>query len=595
MKKHIISMVAAALLTTSMYATSLKDVVEQTIDANPDVLSEKFNKEAFKRYVDEEKGDYYPTINFSGFLEDSKTRSDRDDKVANPDDPITERKDGWNAAITLDQIIYDGGKTPSEVEEYKHIYYGNKYRSTQRVEEIIRGAIDSYMDLVMYQELINLSENNLKLHDDYLVIAKEKESISGEILESYQVNSKKHYITDRYLEQKQLEDQSMNQYVRYTQKPTDGKVCRPVINEAMIPDTLQKTLELADIKNYTILEQVEKVKEQRENIEQATANYLPTLRFQWQSMWDDDLEYPENGRQDIHRARLILDWNIFEGGRTFHATQREKLFLQEQQKVLDNVVNQVEEEVTTAYNAYKISKQRVENLRKYVVDNRNIRDVYLKQLQDGTRTFIDILDAESELYRSEISTLEQEMDLYSKYFDLLQKTGILSEAVLRSQDQLCKTYVPKKYINPMKKPKNADMNAPMDQDVLNELGMETTTLDNEINNLLKIGDVATDEKVKKTVSSKQLPTGKFTIVLTTLDNKKESLTAFKQKYGLQKNSSVYTYNVGLNTNVLYGNYETLNEANDAIMDLSKKGVNIDVYVDYLEKHRKLLEKNKSIN
>lgn len=591
MNKYIISIAVSSILTSTLYATSVKDVVEQTIGANPDILSEKFNKDAYKKYVDEEEGDYYPTIDFSGYLEDSKTRSDRDDT---PNDPSTQDKDGYNATLTLEQILYDGGRTPSEVAGARYRYYGNKYRSTQRVEEIIRGAIDSYMDLVMYEELMNLSENNLKLHDDYLVIAKEKESISGEILESYEVNSKKHYITDRYLEQKQLEDEALNKYIKFTQTPTDGKVCRPEINQTLIPDTLEKTLEVANIKNFKILEQIEKVKEQRENIAQAESRYLPTLRFQWQSVWDDDLEYEENGSQDIHRARLLLDWNLFEGGKTYHATQREKLFLKEQQKVLDNVVNEVKEEITTSYTAYTISKQRLANLRRYVVDNRNIRDVYLKQLQDGTRTFIDILDAESDLYNSQVDTLNQEMDVYAKYFDLLEKMGVLSEALLKSKDQTCKAYVHKEYVNPMKKPDTNmnDKDMPLDEDVLKELGIESN-LDLEINNLINNPpkESLADKKAQKDI----LPKGKYTINVATLDTKEEDINSFRQKYNLKDDKSLYSYNIGSNTKLLYGSYNNLKDANNAMLALSAKGIKSNVYVDYLNKHRELIEKNKTIN
>lgn len=591
MKRYLISVVAASLLSSSLYATSLKDVIEQTIDANPDVLSEKFNKDAFKKYVDEEKGDYYPTINFSGYLEDSKTKYNRDDR---PTDPETVDKEGWNASLTLEQILYDGGRTPSEVEEYRHIYYGNKYRSNQRVEEILRGAIDSYMDLIRYQELLNLSENNLKLHDDYLVIAKDKESISGETLESYQVNSKKHYITDRLLEQRQLEDQALNQYKRYTQRDIVGDVCRPVINENAIPNTLQKTLEIAVLKNFKVLEQIEKIKEQRENLVQANANYLPTLRFQWQTTWDNDLELEENGRQDQNIARLILDWNIFEGGKTYHASQREKLFLQEQQKVLDNVVSEVKEEVSTSYNAFYVTKQRVANLKKYVMDNKNIRDVYLKQLQDGTRTFIDILDAESELYRSEISTLEQDMELYAKYFDLLGQMGVLSETILRSEDQACKEFVAKKYVNPMKKTNNQGTEQ-LDKELVDELGLDSSSLDNEINQLINSGSANTSATTEVEEKTKSLPEGTYTINVTTLNDKVEDIKLFKEKYNLSKDKALYTYNTESGTKVLYGSFDSLSDANKAISALDEKGMDLKVYVDYLDKHRKLLEKFKTIN
>lgn len=591
MKNYIISILATTLLSTSSYATSIKNVVEQTIDANPDILSEKFNKEAFKKYVDQEEGDYYPTIDFSGYVEDSTTDYDRDDQ---PNDPSSADKDGWNASITVDQIIYDGGLTPSEVEEYKHLYNSNKYRSNQRVEEIVKEAVSSYIDLVRYQELLNLSLNNLKMHEEYLIIAREKEEISGEILESYQVNSKKHYITDRLLEQKQLQNEARDKYLSYTQKAIDGNICRPIINESIIPDKLEKILEIAINKNYSVLEQVEKIKEQRENLVQEKAGYLPTLRFQWQSSWDNDLSEAENGREDIHRARIILDWNIFNGGKTFHATKREKLFLQEQQKILDNVISKVKQEVTTAYKLYFSSKQRVENLKKYVVDNMNIRDVYLEQLKDGTRTFIDILNAESELYRSEIDALEEEIDIYPKYYDILEKMGLLSETILRSDTQVCSTYVPTKYVNPMKKNEVIDNSEVEDKELLNELGVNSN-LDNEINQLINTNTNTSVEKTSKEKAlTKKLPKGRYTINVATLENKDGSLEVFKQKYNLQNDRSLHTYNMSLGTKVLYGSFDSFNEANNAIVKLNKvKG--LEVYIDYLDKHRKLLEKYKSIN
>lgn len=147
MKKIVLSSILIGLISYSQ-ATSLKEVVEKTLDNNADILSEKFNKEAFKKYYDEEKGDYYPTLDLTGYAEDSRTRSDRDVPPAGTIDPSTASKDGTNITLQLEQVLYDGGKTPSEVEEFRHRYNSNKFRSDRRVEEIVRESIDSYMSLV---------------------------------------------------------------------------------------------------------------------------------------------------------------------------------------------------------------------------------------------------------------------------------------------------------------------------------------------------------------------------------------------------------------------------------------------------------------
>ena len=323
MKKIIINLSTIFLLVLSLQATSVRDAVIQTIDANPTILSEKFNKEAFKKYIDQEKGDYLPTLNFEAYADKSKTQYDLDNNPTRPDS----EKTGWNSSLSFEQILYDGGVTPSEVEEFEHKYFANRFRSDEKVETIIRGTVNSYLDLVKSQELLNLSDLNIQRHKDYLQTAQEKESISGEILESYQVNSKKHFIIDRYLEQEDQKTQAEYKYKKYTQKNISGNICRPEINQKLIPDTLEKTIEIALTRNYKVLEQIEKVKEQRENIIQSNAENLPTLKFQLQASWDDDLINPENGREDTQRARLILNWNLFNGLKTKASKEREILFL----------------------------------------------------------------------------------------------------------------------------------------------------------------------------------------------------------------------------------------------------------------------------
>ncbi len=49
-------------------------------------------------------------------------------------------------------------------------------------------------------------------------------------------------------------------------------------------------------------------------------------------------------------------------------------------------------------------------------------------------------------------------------------------------------------------------------------------------------------------------------------------------------------NVGSDTKLLYGSYDNLKDANNAILALSAKGIKSNVYVDYLDKHRKLIRK-----
>ena len=67
-KKITYSLSAIALLMTSLQATSLKDVVDHTMQNNQDIVSKSLNNEAFKKYIDEQKGGYYPKLDVTAYL-----------------------------------------------------------------------------------------------------------------------------------------------------------------------------------------------------------------------------------------------------------------------------------------------------------------------------------------------------------------------------------------------------------------------------------------------------------------------------------------------------------------------------------------------
>lgn len=452
----------------SLQATSLRDSIEDTLNNNPSIIASHINRDAYLKYVEQEEGDYLPTLDLDAYVEKSKTFNDPD---TTPPQRGWSEKDGWNVALKLQYVLYDGGLTPAQVGEFQHRYNANKFRSIYDVENTIYETISTYIDLVEAQELLALAQDNIQIHEKYLDIAKEKEEISGEVLETHQVNSKYHSVLDRYLEQEKEQYTAQNLYKKLVGRELNGDICRPNIDEKIIPKNVKEAVEIGLRRSLKVNEQIEKIKEQREKIAGEKAAFLPTIKFELQGQWDNDLELEENGRQDIYRGRIYLNWNLFNGGKTIAATEKEKLFLKEEQKKLDEITSEVVEEINVAYYTYFNTKKRVDNLTKYVDDNYNILMVYKKQLADGTRTFIDILNAESELYRSDIDKINQEKDQYIAYYDLLNKMSMLSDAILVQSKQVCNKFVftPRKrdFVDP-----NKDTSI---SDDLKELFLDTTS------------------------------------------------------------------------------------------------------------------------
>ena len=188
--------------SVSLNAVSLKESVEKVLATNPEIVAEKNNQEAFRKYIDEREANYYPRIDIDGRLE--KSYSDKKYDKPNVNENGSEQEDGYNFGIALNQMLYDGDLTPSQVREAKHNNLANKYRTEQNIDNVVLETITAYTGLVQYSEMLDLTKNMITTNEENLQIAKEKESISGEILETYQVDSKLNFVKEKYLEEKDL-------------------------------------------------------------------------------------------------------------------------------------------------------------------------------------------------------------------------------------------------------------------------------------------------------------------------------------------------------------------------------------------------------
>ncbi|RXJ89537.1 transporter [Arcobacter sp. CECT 8983] len=430
------------LSVTSLCATSLKDSVEKVLSTNPNVIAERKNQEAYKMYVDERRGNYLPTLDIESYFQKGSEREKRDINKTATDGEWTDQ-DGYSAAIVLRQYIYDGGLTPSEVAQTKYQDLANKHRSFYAIENTVLETIKAYTGLVQSDEVLTLTESMIKINEDNLAIAKEQESISGEVLETYQVSSKLHFIRDRYIDEEDKKDTTLAKYFKLVGENPTSKTCRPAIDETKIPKNLEEAIKKAVASNYRILEQIEKIKMQREKIAQANASFLPKIDLELKASIDEDLELTENGRTDEKYIRLNFNWNLFNGNKNNVTSTQEKTFLEEQKKTLDDITQEIVAEIKSLYGKHDTYKRRIEELKKYVKANVNIVDVYRSEFQAGTRTFVDILDAERELYESTKTLIEVEYALINNYYDLMFNLSNLTNSVVNSKNQDCANIAPR--------------------------------------------------------------------------------------------------------------------------------------------------------
>lgn len=568
-----------------LHAASLKESVERVLSTNPEVIAERNNQEAFKKYIDERKANYLPRIDIDGRLE--KSNSDKRYDQSNTLQNGSEQEDGYNVGIALNQMLYDGDLTPSQVREAKHNDLANKYRSDNNIENVVYETITAYTGLVQYDEMLGLTKDMITTNEENLQIAKEKEAISGEILETYEVDSKLSFVKEKYLEENDLKSSRISTFKRYVGIDPTGNECRPKMDLSKIPNSLQQIVELAVLRNNEILEQIERVKAQREKIAQADAKFLPNFSLELKALTDNDLSLNEEGIENQVYGRINLAWNLYNGGGDHAVSKQEELFLAEQKERLDAVTNKVVESLKVNYQRFLKNKDRISVLKDYVVANENIVEVYKSEFESGTRTFVDILDAQTVLYEAKKSLVNREYELYKNYYDILFSLSMVTDTVLDPKNDVCSDE--KALNNIVSEQKLAAQNNNESSDLKALLGDEPTEIKKA--EPLVVPTKMPIENKSEYATFLEAPAEYYTINITTtegLENAKEYVSA----NGLDKNSS-YTYPFGpemKSAKVIYGIFKSVKDANIAMENLPTSIRVNKPYIDNISKHQKLYSK-----
>ena len=636
--KTVHTLLIPTLFFSYLNSATLKDIVLHTIENNPKIKAIENNTKANKYYIDESFGDYLPTLNYEAYIQDKKI-------IDTPlgGNSATRDENGSYQQLKLEQNLYNGGLTKAKVEEAKHNHQANLIANIHDTEKLILDTVLAYLDLLKYEELKRLTENDLEIHSIYLETAVETEQVSGDIVDRLLVESKILTAKEKLIQIREDRKKAKTQLEKNIVKNIDDIVCRPKIDYNQIPSELNELLTYGIKNNYNVLEEIERIKSQKSVVSQELSRFLPSIDFQLTKEIDDGIDN-ENLKQNNQSARISLNYNFFNGFKDEAVYLREKKFLEEAQKNLDDVTNSSKQKIEENFYSFNLSKEKLEVLRAHVLNNKEILKVFGEQFDGGTRSFIDVLNQEEELYRKKSDLIEEEYKNFVSYFTLLFEVSNLSDTILNNKENICQE-IDVDYRVIEKKPEAISQEL---ENLLSEDNLLEDTNSNIINeeenkdkikekvnrvfnSLLKdiyetediqnirindINEKKLEEKKEEKVleelensipiensdelliekESKTKDVKNFTIVLGTVLNQTKSLDEILKRY--KKIDDVFAYEYKANgksyATILCGSFETLQEARNRLATLDSKILKNKPFISNAKKHQRLYDEYNSL-
>lgn len=422
MKKYIYIQL---ILMSALSATTINQSIDSILKNNPEIKSFNNNYNSIKELIDKEKGGYLPKIN----LNITGEKKDVTKEVTNI--KTKTKHNGYDAEISLNQLIYDGGLTFGKINASKIQTNITAINNSIKEDNLIFEGIKVHLDIVKYQKRLNLTKEYIKLIKNYLKTAKSNELLSDDSLDTYEVKSKLFITNKNYLDEQDNLNNSINNYKKLTLTDINDEAKSPKIDETLIssnlPDLLQETLK----NNKYIILKKHQLSKQNEIIDQVTSKYLPTIKASASSSVNDDL-ITKDTKINTNSLKLSLNYNLFNGGSDLALNKKESYSKKEIQNGSIDITNKIIETLNTKFTTYNLTKNKINELKKYILSNEKILELYKYKFKGGEKTFVDILTKESDLYSSKIELINEKYLLKEAYYNILLITSKLKTALINN-------------------------------------------------------------------------------------------------------------------------------------------------------------------
>jgi len=134
---------------------ALRDAVLKVVATNPDVQARWHAFRAAGAEQDVARGGYLPQVDLNAGI--GRERVDRPRK---PVDSYTRR----GATLSLNQMLYDGFLTRSEVSRLGYARLARYYEVVDAAETAALDTVRTYADVLRYRELVQLAKDNYVEH-----------------------------------------------------------------------------------------------------------------------------------------------------------------------------------------------------------------------------------------------------------------------------------------------------------------------------------------------------------------------------------------------------------------------------------------------
>lgn len=416
----------ATLLTQQAAAATLQEAVATAIENNPEILTDAHERLALDQSVNQARAGYLPTVDIAagyGYT-DSNNNVTRGGSFGNTDGNAVQLM-REEAGAKVKQMLFDGFAVKNQVDQAQALADAAAYKLANTSERIGLTAVTAYFDILRYKALTELAADNLKIHQDIFQRIQQRANQGvGKRADTDLAEARVALATTNF---KSAEGNFRNAETAYQrvmgnlpQNPVEpDKLCC-----TLMPTTLKEALETAFAKHPKLRSAAAKYDAALSQQLAAYAPMMPQVNLELEA----NQNYNVNGVKGVNQdalAMLRVKQNVFHGGKDLARIEQTKQLSEQEKQLAENSRREVEESIRLSWNALDIVSLKLPAMKKHADSAKRSYDAYEQQFSIGQRTLLDLLDVQTEYFKSQSEYINGQYDERYSSYRLLASMGQL--------------------------------------------------------------------------------------------------------------------------------------------------------------------------
>lgn len=417
----------AALVAPGVKADSLSDALASAYNTSGLLEQNQILLRAADEDVAQAMSALRPVINWSVSAQRTSV-----------DVPVSSTTDSATARISADLTIYDGGANSFAVESQKELVLGTRQSLRGVEQDVLLRAVQAYMNVVSTQEFLALRQNNVRVITQEFRAAQDRFEV-GEVTRTDVALAEARLASARSLlaaAQGDLAVAAEEYRAAIGRRPASVRG----VSSAPVSRSLGDALDFALRNHPSILQQQHSVAAAELAIRRAEAALQPSVSLNGFVSTDQD-------SNETAQVGISVGGPIYSGGALASRIRQAQLNRDAARSGLHLTMLSIEQQVTNAYARLQVARASRQASDRQITAARTAFNGVREEATLGSRTTLDVLNAEQELLDAEAARIAAQSDEVVASYTVLSAMGLLTADHLSLPVQ---QYDPSEYYNLVK-------------------------------------------------------------------------------------------------------------------------------------------------